>query len=251
MEWEIVETCNFCGGGSATPYHEAELGAWCGRPLQLLRCDGCGLVRASPRPLIQSLYRRQIDGDISAIEPLRRGFSRSGVAANHRRMVERVVEAAERPVRSLFDVGCGAGTLMMEAARLGIEAQGNDINAIAVDMLNDLGFRAHKAFTRELALDGRKFDAVMLLNYLTRSYTPFDDLGVCRELLHEDGVVCIHTPYLDCPQHRAAGGAWSVFGNDNVHYFNPETLAAMIAAAGFRVVDEDRGGWMVILAAAC
>jgi 2-polyprenyl-3-methyl-5-hydroxy-6-metoxy-1,4-benzoquinol methylase len=243
-----VRKCNFCGGEAATPYLEGELGRWCGEMLRLAQCDECGLVRTTPRPLSGELYLQELEGDLATIEPLKRQFSRPEVRENHRKAVQKVMAAAKRPVRSLLDMGCGAGTLMMAAAHMGIEAHGNDVNKLAIDMLTELGFNAYHGFTQNLDFDGRKFDAVMMLNYIGRSFLPFDDLKLCGELLNDGGVVYIMTPYLNSPQHKLQGAKWNVFGNDNVHYFSYETLAAMVTMAGLKIVDDVRSGWLTFIA---
>jgi SAM-dependent methyltransferase len=243
-----VKKCNFCGGEAATPYLDGELGRWCGEVLRLAQCDNCGLVRATPRPLSGELYLQELEGDLATIEPLKRQFTRPEVRENHRKAVQRVLALAERPVRRLFDMGCGAGTLMMAAAQMGIEAHGNDVNKIAVDMLKELGFFALHGFTQNLDFSGEKFDAVMMLNYLGRSYLPYDDLKLSAELLDDGGAVYILTPYLNSPQHKLLGPKWNVFGNDNVHYFSRENMVDMVTAAGLEIVEETMAGWLTVVA---
>lgn len=251
MKWQSVKSCNFCGGRDAIPFAHPERAVWRDdRPLRLVECGNCGLVRATPRPLRSDLFRAQLAGDLTVIAPLTRQLSGPNIGALHRRAVEQAMAAAERPVHTLYDMGCGAGTAMMEAARLGIESQGSDANKVAIDMLGELGFTARHGFPRQIDFDGMKFDAVLCLNSLGESYEPFDDLKLCRAVLHDRGALYLRTPYLGGPQHRAKGAAWAVFGQENVHYFYRDTLAAMIEAAGFRIVDEERIGRLGIAAVA-
>jgi SAM-dependent methyltransferase len=120
---------------------------------------------------------------------------------------------------------------------MGIEGEGNDINLVAVKMLQELGFKVRHGFTNELDFDGMSYDAVVVFNYLEESYEPFDDLKRTRELLKPGGVAYIRSPYLGCPGHRATGEAWKVFGASYFHYYYPETLRAMIEAAGLKILD--------------
>jgi SAM-dependent methyltransferase len=251
MKWQSVKSCNFCGGRDAIAFAYRELEIWRDdRPLRLVECGTCGLVRATPRPARSDLFHAELDGDITVIAPLRRQLSATKTPIEHRRAVEQAVAAAERPVVTLYDMGCGAGTVMMEAARLGIEARGGDANKMATDMLSELGFAVHHGFPGQVDFGGAKFDAVTCLNYLCESYEPFDDLKVCRAILHDGGALYVRVPHLGGPTHRAQGVAWAIFGHQNVHYFTRDTLASMIEAAGFRIVHEERAPRLSIAAVA-
>jgi hypothetical protein len=250
MRWETVLECNFCGSRNANPFLRIETPNWYdGRALQLLECADCRLVRASPRPERRDLYRHQLIGTTKSLSPLKKKLSRPNAVSGHRGLIREAEKAAKRPVKKLFEFGCGAGTVLMCAQKLGIEAEGNDVNSVAIRMLNELGIKARHGFTSELDFHGTKFDAVVGLGYLQESYEPFDDLKRSHELLNTGGVVYLKNSYLGCPEHKASGEAWRVFGANNFHYYHPETFRAMLDAAGFKMLDMRlRGMTMVVLA---
>jgi hypothetical protein len=236
MEWNEVTACNFCGGPASALYMRSHVPNWYqGKPLELYQCEGCGLVRASPRPDPRALYRNYLAGTDKVREITMRKLERPNVLLHHRRAIEDAMGFARRAVHSLYDMGCGAGTVMMEARRLGLEAEGNDLNRASIDMLVADGFKARCGFTRELEFD-RGYDVVMNLDYLEHSYEPFDDLKTSHRILNQGGVLYLKTLYLGCPNHLLDGEHWNLFGNGHFHFFHPDTLKAMVREAGFSIV---------------
>jgi 2-polyprenyl-3-methyl-5-hydroxy-6-metoxy-1,4-benzoquinol methylase len=237
MNWEVVPECNFCGSHHSKPFLGIETRNWYdGRPLNLVECIDCHLVRATPRPNRYELFRNSILGSPAAVELIRKRLGRPNAVSIHRRAVKEAVDAVRHPVRTLYDMGFGAGTALMAAATLGIQGEGNDINLAAVKMLQGIGFRVRQGFTSELDFADTKFDVLLNLEYIEQSYEPFTDLKRCYELLNAGGALYLKTIYLGCPEHDANGEASVLFGAGRFHYFTPETLSGMLANAGFRIV---------------
>ena len=248
MKWEDVTACEFCGCGEATAYRHSFTPPWYdSQPLNLLKCAECNLVRASPRPDAEDLYEGFLRGDPTAEAARERKMVRPNVNLHHRRTVEEACRYAARPVKRLYDMGCGAGTIMMQARELGLEAAGNDVNKAAVDALRQLGFDAQLGFTKDIQVNGQ-YDVVMNLDYLEHSYAPFADLKTCHAMLADGGVLSIKTLYLGSPDHRRDGDAWGLFGNGHFHYFFPETLRRMTEAAGFTIKEFKLGQLVSVIA---
>ena len=176
----------------------------------------------------------------------RRKLARDRVDEHHGRAIETAQKFAERPVKSLFDMGCGAGTLMTAARNRGIESEGNDLNKASIDRLKAMGFMAYQGFTQQLSIN-RTYDMVMNLDYLEHSYNPTEDLALCHRILNPGGVLYLKTLYLGCPNHVAYGAGWGLFGNGHFHYFFPETLNAMVVKSGFRVKHVETKGLILII----
>lgn len=247
MRWYDVTQCEYCGDQNSSVYLRSYVPNWYEkRPLTLVECNNCRLVRASPRPDPDDLYVNYISGGGKAKEIAMRKLARDNVGKHHRRAIESAMSFARRPVESLFDIGCGAGTLMMEGRALGIEAEGNDLNKAAIDHLKELGFNAYLGFTQNIDFP-RTYDMVMNLDYLEHSYEPTADLRLNFNMLNSGGVLYLKTLYLGCPKHVANGSAWGLFGNGHFHYFFPDTLRKMVESAGFEVAHYETKGLIVIV----
>jgi len=238
MRWETVRACNFCGSETAGSFLNLATPNWYdNRSLLLAECSNFRLVFASPRPERRDLSRDYIIGTNRALAHVRKRMLRPNLLANHRRVLEEAAKLAKRPLRNLYELGCGAGTMLMAARTLGIDGEGNDVNLVAVKMLQELGFKVRHGFTNELDFREMNFDGVVAFNYLEESYEPFEDLKRSFALLRPGGVAYIRSLYLGCPEHKAAGEAWKAFGGGLFHYYYPETLRAMVEAAGFKILD--------------
>lgn len=150
--------------------------------------------------------------------------------------------------KTLYDMGCGAGTIMEAAKNLGLEAAGNDINKNAMERLKDLGFETYHGFTNDLKLPKDKFDIVINFDYLEHSYEPYLDLITCNEILKDDGILYLKTLYLDCPDHILKGEGYQLFGQGHFSYFPARTLCSMVYSAGFEIENLRLGNLIFITA---
>ncbi|MDX2287571.1 MAG: class I SAM-dependent methyltransferase [Hyphomicrobiaceae bacterium] len=249
MDWYDVTSCNHCGGTDFKLYMESSVPTWyAGRPMRLIECTKCGYVPVSPRPDPIFLYRNYISGGPKQRELLQKKLDRPNVLEVHRTHVETAQKYLGRKAKTLYDMGCGAGTVMMGARDLGIEAAGNDVNKVSVDMLREMGLDAKHGFTKDLDLPADAYDIVMNFDYLEHSYEPFDDLKTCYRITRPGGILYLKTLYLGCPDHVAKGEAWHLLGQGHFSFFTADALKAMIKNAGFKLESVKAGGLITVVA---
>ena len=249
LDWHDVTECGFCGSRKRSVYMKTRKAPWYERrALRLVKCEVCGLVFASPRPDERQIYVEYLTGAAAAREAYARKLNRPNVAAVHRKHVETALKALGRPAERVFDVGCGAGTVMVAAREAGLEAHGNEINKVAADTLTEMGFTIHNCFTQDLKVEPGSFDIVFNFDYLEHSYTPFADLKVCCDMLRPDGVLFLKTLYLGSRDHRRDGESWRLFGPYHFHFFFPDVLLRMIREAGFTVEHVETPNLIFVLA---
>ena len=236
VQWETVERCNFCGSTDTEPYLDSSAPSWYGTNLVIVKCTNCELYRANPRPTPDSIYEDYIAGNDRVKAIMQRKLDRPNVNAVHNKTVVNAIEMHGGKPETLYDMGCGSGTIMMEAQKIGLVAEGNDINRASTDMLNERGIKAYHGYTKDVHPD-KQFDIVMNLDYIEHSYEPFDDLKKCFEIMKPGGILYLKTLYLECPPHLLEGDHWKLFGAGHVHYFFPRTMKTMIEKAGFTVFD--------------
>ncbi len=249
MQWNEVAACNNCGATGSKLYLESSAPRWYeGRALRLVECTDCGLVRVSPRPDRQELYRDYLAGGPEAQDAVQRKLDRKNVHDVHRKHVDTAITALGRTPELLYDMGCGAGTVMTAAREMGLVAEGNDINKAAVDRLREDGFHALHGFTDELDLPSERYDVVINFDYLEHSYLPKEDLATCLRILRPGGIMYVKTLYLGCPAHVEKGERWQLFGIGHFHFFSSDLLCTMIRNAGFEIVDVSLGQLVFIIA---
>lgn len=234
LDWEEAD-CDFCGASDAALYLESDIPAWYGgRSIHLVQCNSCALVRATPRPVAEQLYKEFMSDAPFAETVTERKRARPNVREKHALIVERALE--QRPnATSLYDFGCGAGTLLEAAHEKGLRVGGNDLNWYSTKKLRERGFAVEQCFNHEVDTTDR-YDIVTALDIIEHSYTPFQDLKTMYAKLTPGGILYAKTLYLDSPTHIDEGEAWHLYGAGHFSYFTTPVLTAMIEAAGFEIV---------------
>lgn len=249
LTWLDVTTCNFCGSDKSKLYLESKVPKWYeNRPLRIVECLDCGLAYSSPRPEKESMYVSYLSGDTGAQKMLEKKLSRPGVLDVHRKHVLQAKKYLGYQPERLYDMGCGAGTIMLAAKDLGIEAFGNDINKACIDWLQGQGFKAQHGFTSNLSIPEEKMDIVINLDYIEHTYTPLEDLKMCFDMLKPGGILYLKTLYLGCPDHKTKGEAWQLFGHGHFYYYTPKVLKEMVKAAGFTIIEATEKSLITIVA---
>ena len=202
----------------------------------IVQCVACGMVSSIPTldpEGIRDTYAEVVDEAYLGEEQGRRELfdwvlgSMGGYAVRGRRLLE---------------VGSNIGLFLDVAGGRGWEAVGYEPSRWAVEQ----GRRRFGADLREGTLEqldepAESFDAVVMLDVLEHLVDPLDSLRRLRGLVAEDGLLTVSTVNLSSIHARLRKGRWPWFIRPHLHYFSPETLHAMLLAAGFDVVE-----WSVV-----
>jgi SAM-dependent methyltransferase len=247
--------CTLCGG---TAYRELHDMGW----RRVLRCAGCGLVRADPLPTMDEKRAVETQGytDETAFPEVRDFFANC-----HRDFVDDpVIRAMRRHLAdleavlggpgTLLDVGAGTGIFMHLARERGWRPDGVDICPLTAE-------KAAREFDLAIAVgpfeeqhfDGRRFDAATMLDVLEHVHDPLATLRRVHALLRPGGAVYVAVPNQRClltvlvDAYARAGGPRAdrllqrLYVPPHLHYFTPRTLRRIVEAAGFRLVHLRQG----------
>jgi 2-polyprenyl-3-methyl-5-hydroxy-6-metoxy-1,4-benzoquinol methylase len=247
--WLKAEKCDYCGGAEYKGYMVSKVPNWYkGVPFKLVECVGCGLIFADPRPNPDVIYKDYLEGREKSAAATSRKLNRPNVLDGHLKAILHAKSFLNWKPLNLFDMGCGAGTILEAAKSIDINAEGNDINKFATDRLKALGFNVHHGFTQDLNVEADYFDIVINFDYLEHSYTPYKDLLKCCQMLKHGGVLYLKTLYLDCPDHLMKGESYQLFGSGHFHYFKSRVLCEMVKSAGFAIKEIRTGNLIFIIA---
>lgn len=148
-----------------------------------------------------------------------------------------VRRAGLRP-RSVCDVGCGAGEVLVQLHRqLGTErAKGYDISSHAIAMANERAGAGVEFAEGDAAADPERFDLMLLLDVI--EHVP-DPVGFLRTLRPKAPVAIINVP-LELSALKVLSAESLARGRralGHVHYFNEAVAREALAEAGYDVVD--------------
>jgi SAM-dependent methyltransferase len=96
----------------------------------------------------------------------------------------------------VLDVGCGEGTLLWAAHRMGLEPHGCDIAQEAVQLVRELlsTENVHQGTLGELSYEPDSFDVIIALEVLEHLEKPRPFLRRAEELLQPGGLLLLTTP---------------------------------------------------------
>lgn len=154
------------------------------------------------------------------------------------RMRRRFAEASpalDRQGRWL-DVGCSDGAFIREARANGVDASGIELASPAVAAAQSQGLPVTQGRIEDFGGDGG-YHAVTAFDVLEHVPNPAEFLAHCRRLLCDGGRLAVSVPNLSSWSRRVMGKRWYFYIPDgHLHYFKPDNLRQLLAAAGFRTL---------------
>lgn len=153
----------------------------------------------------------------------------------------------------LLDVGSGLGMFLRLAKERGFEVSGVEPSAYAVKKLRDSHeIDAAQCFFEDFETVVR-FDVITMWDFLEHLGEPVVALRKAFSLLRPGGLLVVETPARDSIVHWVAKFAYHAtlgkvtqalnltYGLHHLQYFSSRSLSAVIASAGFEVIECDRG----------
>jgi 2-polyprenyl-3-methyl-5-hydroxy-6-metoxy-1,4-benzoquinol methylase len=234
-EWESNFPCNYCGSIDTVNYLKSKNINFYGQIFNLKKCTNCGLVFCDSRPNFEDILNYYKFSDWSkgmiAVKNIR-----PDVKGIHRNVIRQCL-SYNKNAKSLFDIGTGGGTLLIEAKNMGLKVSGNDINrASSIYLMETYGINIFEEPTNKLDFK-YKYDIITMLDYIEHSYTPFDDLTFACKHLADNGILYLKTLYLNCPNHKKMKDKWNLFGEGHYHYFTVSTLMNMIYDCNLKLLE--------------
>jgi SAM-dependent methyltransferase len=225
--------CPCCGASSAgiTPVLRAQ-------GLDLVDCPSCGLTysRAVLNEAADAARYARSTLDPEALRLRGSGPYLELETARDRYYLGRLVEDG-LPQGRLLEIGCGTGTLLLEAARLGWQALGVEPGLAATEVARERGAQVvHGWFPSDMPDASGSFDAVAVLDVLEHFADPLRFLKDLRARLAPRGRLLVQVPNWDSLLVRLEGEHSQVVTPGHWSYFTPRTLPALLARSGFRAL---------------
>ena len=234
IDWESP-VCNYCGSDKNIPFSQTSDLRFHGRRLITVKCPDCGLIYADPRPTTQSYV--DVYKTLWAEQSRKMKFDRRGVSSWHRKMIKEAL-VYHPEAKSLFDVGTGSGTVMIEGRKLGLRVAGNDLNKYTIDWLKKRNYTVYNRPTLELKTR-EHFDIMFCNDYIEHTNTPYDDLQWMYNHTRKGGILSLKTMYLDSQEHLKHGGDWHMYSGFHTHYFYKSVLRKMIQKVGYTILYQE------------
>jgi SAM-dependent methyltransferase len=212
--------CVICGGARITAV--ARFAA-----VHMVRCATCGTRFAGRAPSDSELdahYRTYGEWPDSAItrkryRELLAGFERY------------------RGKGRIFDMGCGAGYFLEEAATLGWSPHGSNVGERSITMCRAKGLDVVSAPVVEGAFPDGHFDVATAFEVFEHLRDPAQEAQTLARLIRPGGLLYCTTPNYDSLSRRLLGSRWRVISYpEHLIYFTAASLSGWLERYGFRTL---------------
>lgn len=172
--------------------------------------------------------------------------------------VEKILLSKKSNVNRLFDLGCGNGASANAASKLGFDVVGVDTSEsgihAATESFPQVKFAIGSAYD-DLASEYGNFPIVMSLEVVEHCFEPRKYVRTIYDLLEQDGVAIISTPYHGywknlaiavlgkCDDHWTA-----LWDGGHIKFWSQATLSELLSESGFSSVEFIRVGRIPCLA---
>jgi 2-polyprenyl-3-methyl-5-hydroxy-6-metoxy-1,4-benzoquinol methylase len=139
-----------------------------------------------------------------------------------------------------LDIGCGLGEMVAAMARLGVEAEGVEPGAPAVERARGKGLKVFHGTLHDARFADETFDSVSMYHVLEHVPDPISVLTECRRILKPTGELFIGVPNFDSLLRNWVGWNWAgIDAPRHLHHFRAESIRRAASRAGLKVVDLD------------
>lgn len=225
-------SCALCGSSDVSVVAETDRD---GNSLRNVICDTCGLVWVDPRPTESEInefysekYRSDYKGDF---EPKMKHCWRETHRAIGR--LEGLAPYYTSGAK-ILDIGAGAGFFAYVLRKNGAQVDGIEPNkGYAGFAQNKLGIDSiTMGYLGDVEKEGY-YDIITINHVFEHLPNPLESLLQMKQLLNAEGRIILEVPNIKATYHSPN----KVFHVGHLYWYSPETIRAMAAKAGFKVVD--------------
>lgn len=202
-------------------------------------CEVCGLRFQHPQPTdeeLEAIYA----ADYALGERTEAGAQRVAEMkrATARLYLQQLLERIPERPKTLLEVGCGSGDLLLEAQAAGIDVAGIEVSPYATATANQrLGKEAVVCgFLGQVNLPKGAYDVCVLSDVVEHDRDPVRFLQQVREMLTPGGSIFLSTASTKHWTARLMGRHWMELKAEHLTYFGPTSMKVALARAGFRDV---------------
>ncbi|MBN2490110.1 MAG: class I SAM-dependent methyltransferase [Planctomycetes bacterium] len=235
--------CNLCGADRKEElFWRGDLALGLGGRFRVVRCGGCGLRYLDPRPAAEDIdYYYPPSYEMHRPTPA--PGTRDGYAAWRQDFCQRkrcrLVSRHRRHGRAL-DVGCADGHFLRVLSRWGEwDVRGVERAAAVAGRARERhGLDVTTGSIAEVELPAAHFDLVTLWDVIEHLHDPRGALERIAASLKPGGLLVLSTPVSNSLDARLFGRYWIGYEIPrHLYFFSMETLTALLAATGFKIVE--------------
>lgn len=226
---------------SAYAEQDPELNLFTGSTFWLMRCQDCGFVQPDTLPTLPNFFDRIYDQRWSE-EWMEQEFDngcKDFIFRGVLRQLSRYVSPMGRG--TLLDIGAHVGRLVYLARQTGWHVEGIELNSLTSKYAaRRTDLQVHRVNAQKLITDGRRYDAVTMLDVLEHIPDPVAMVRSTAQILRTGGWLAVKVPCgpnqllkEQVRSHLSRNYRLSVAGNMvHVNHFSPSSLSRLLKESG-------------------
>lgn len=211
-------------------------------PVQTHICNNCGIMWTSPRMTEDSLiqfynqdYRGIYVGDPQAPDDF--FFDQVKHGKEILEYLEPIFRSEESGLGTVFDVGCGAGGVLLPFKEVGYRTFGCDLGLNYLQRGLDEGLSLHQGSAEILRQYGNA-NLIILSHVLEHFSNPVEKLYDIAKMLDEGGHLYIELPGI-FNIYKTYGDFLLFLQNAHLYHFTLQTLTQVLNQIGFELIKGD------------
>jgi SAM-dependent methyltransferase len=231
-----MSACPLCGSAKTSSVSKRDR---LGRRVRTWLCEECGLVFNAPSPSAKALIEAYVEEARETVRASAEDLARSvRILAKFERGMSEYWPILKGH-RRLLDVCAETGEFTYLLKALGFEVQALDPSPdCAAYCRQVLDLDVEVADVAEKAYPPASFDVIRVHHLLVHQKDVIGLLAKLRTWLAEDGLLYLETPNIEAEAAVRLKG--DIFELGHLYYFNPVSLKATLANAGFEEAAETR-----------
>ena len=228
--------CNFCGVDDATIVY----GPGMAQKSQIVRCNRCGLMYASPRakdPDHVEITTYDPTWDATIHQPQR--FAKERIQVRDYARTRALLNRLYPDRGKLLEIGSGYGFLLAEFKKDGWDVRGVEPNGFCCRYTREThGIEAFSCILEDAGIADQSVDVVLLNHVIEHMDDPLSTLREINRVLKLNGHFVVETPRYDTLMFKLFGRRERSLNCDgHIYFFTTQTLQNFYQAAGFQLVE--------------
>ncbi len=208
--------------------------------LTVVRCDACGHVYLSPRPVDEDLPKLYDEDYYTA-----KGGEAAYTYADDRAVPEVAALRAEArlmaierlsPPGRLLELGCSFGAFLLAARSRGFAVRGVDLSPFAVSHCKEAGLDVVLGTLEGTDLEAESQDVIYLSETVEHLPDPRATVAAAARALAPGGLIVLGTANHASLARLLRGPRWGYYMPGHLQYFSARSLSRLLAGEGLPVV---------------
>ena len=197
---------------------------------QIVRCNYCDLIFASPRDDGRELEKKY--KALPVVEYLEEVESRRLISKKDAQLVESYCKEG-----CILDIGCSAGIFLSQLKphykKFGIEPS---VHAATEAQRTVTDAQIYNSLFQEAPLEGLSFNVATMWDVIEHLDSPSSVLARLHNLLADKGYLILVTPNISGFMSRIMGKRWPHLIRGHIYYYTPKTIRVVLENNGYEVV---------------